>query len=228
MIRNREDVRKRAPVVRHCRLEDLESRQLLSGTGLVGDANADGIVNGLDIAVVSSNWLQTGPQPLAGDVNADGVVNGLDVALISSHWLDRAGPLAVAAPGMDAVGMNGTVAVKDIALSDPYLPTSDDVTLSLAVTNGTLSLSTSIASGIASNQVTNNGTGSVTVVAPLAAINATLADGSGLTYTPTSGFSGSDTLNLSAVDPLSNSNSAAVAISVASPPTITTPAGPLA
>jgi hypothetical protein len=50
---------------------------------LPGDANFDGVVNGLDIASVSSNWLQTGN----GDANGDGVVNGLDIALISANWL---------------------------------------------------------------------------------------------------------------------------------------------
>jgi hypothetical protein len=49
-----------------------------------GDANGDGVVNGLDIALVSSNWLSSGP---AGDVNGDGIVNGLDIAAISSNWL---------------------------------------------------------------------------------------------------------------------------------------------
>jgi hypothetical protein len=48
---------------------------------LPGDANFDGTVNGLDISLVASNWLQSGN----GDANGDGVVNGLDIALISSH-----------------------------------------------------------------------------------------------------------------------------------------------
>jgi hypothetical protein len=47
--------------------------------------NHDGIVNGLDIALVSSNWLATGINP--ADANGDGVVNGLDISLIASNWL---------------------------------------------------------------------------------------------------------------------------------------------
>ena len=70
---------------------------LLNGTGpapngtvaysaaLAGDANHDGIVNSQDLALVSSNWLQS--HSLPGDVNYDGIVNSQDLALISSNWL---------------------------------------------------------------------------------------------------------------------------------------------
>ena len=51
-----------------------------------GDANFDGVVNGLDIADVASHWLQSGTG-LEGDANGDGVVNGLDIALVSANWL---------------------------------------------------------------------------------------------------------------------------------------------
>jgi hypothetical protein len=63
-----------------------------------GDVNFDNIVNGLDIALVASHWLQKG-QDIAnvGDANYDGIVNGLDIALIASHWLQSAGGGASAA-----------------------------------------------------------------------------------------------------------------------------------
>jgi hypothetical protein len=54
-------------------------------TVLSGDANGDGIVNGQDLALISSNWLHT--NTLSGDVNFDSIVNGQDLALISSNWL---------------------------------------------------------------------------------------------------------------------------------------------
>jgi hypothetical protein len=62
--------------------------QFTFSAGLAGDANGDGIVNGQDLALVSSNWLTHGP---AGDVNSDGIVNGQDLAVISSNWLATAG-----------------------------------------------------------------------------------------------------------------------------------------
>jgi hypothetical protein len=57
---------------------------------LTGDVNHDGIVNGQDLALVSSNWLATGTG-VTGDVNGDGIINGQDLALISSNWLETAG-----------------------------------------------------------------------------------------------------------------------------------------
>ena len=65
-----------------------------SGNGTVGgdfnfsfnvlpaDANQDGVVNGLDIQQVASNWLCS--STFAGDVNGDNVVNGLDLNSIAS------------------------------------------------------------------------------------------------------------------------------------------------
>jgi hypothetical protein len=57
---------------------------------LTGDVNGDGIVNGQDLALVSSNWLHTG-SGVTGDVNHDGIVNGQDLALVSSNWLHTSG-----------------------------------------------------------------------------------------------------------------------------------------
>ena len=53
----------------------------------MGDVNFDGIVNGLDINLLASHWLQTGPiGQLPGDANRDGVVNGLDINVIATNW----------------------------------------------------------------------------------------------------------------------------------------------
>jgi hypothetical protein len=56
---------------------------------LPGDLNNDGIVNGQDIAIVASNWLQQGTPGSAGDANVDGIVNGEDIAVIASNWLSK-------------------------------------------------------------------------------------------------------------------------------------------
>jgi hypothetical protein len=66
-------------------------------TVVAGDANHDGVVNGLDIGLVSSYWLQSGSNVL-GDANHDGVVNGLDIAFISSNWLATGSSGAVQVP----------------------------------------------------------------------------------------------------------------------------------
>ena len=73
---------------------------------LPGDVNFDGVVNGLDLSLVASEWLEkgSGPSDPPGDANHDGVVNGLDVALIYSHWTDLnssgGGSAAVPEPSM--------------------------------------------------------------------------------------------------------------------------------
>jgi hypothetical protein len=53
-----------------------------------GDANFDGVVNGLDVNIIASHWLQTNANKLGpGDVTGDGVVNGLDINAIAANWL---------------------------------------------------------------------------------------------------------------------------------------------
>jgi hypothetical protein len=52
---------------------------------LPGDANQDGIVNGQDLVVVASHWMQTGSRP--GDFMGSGVVNVQDISVIASNWL---------------------------------------------------------------------------------------------------------------------------------------------
>jgi hypothetical protein len=53
-------------------------------TPIAGDANADGVVNGLDANQIAAHWLSAGP---TGDVNGDGVVNGLDINVLARNWL---------------------------------------------------------------------------------------------------------------------------------------------
>ena len=66
------------------------------------------------------------------------------------------------------------------------------MTVTFMANHGILALSTTVTNGISAGQVTTNGTGSVSVTATVAEINATLADAHGLTYTPTSGYNGAD------------------------------------
>ncbi len=63
---------------------------------LLGDANGDGVVNGLDISAVASQWNHSG-YFLVGDTNNDGVVNGLDISMVASHWLQADGPFGASA-----------------------------------------------------------------------------------------------------------------------------------
>jgi hypothetical protein len=50
-------------------------------------ANCDGVVNLLDLGLVSSNWGESVPpaNPFA-DINHDGVVNLMDLGIVTAHW----------------------------------------------------------------------------------------------------------------------------------------------
>jgi hypothetical protein len=67
---------------------------------LPGDVNFDGVVNGLDLSLVASEWLEkgSGPSDPPGDANHDGVVNGLDIALLVSHWTAASSNTSTAVP----------------------------------------------------------------------------------------------------------------------------------
>jgi len=51
---------------------------------LPADANQDGIVNGQDIALVASQWMQ--PGVFNSDLNGDGLINGQDLAIVASSY----------------------------------------------------------------------------------------------------------------------------------------------
>jgi hypothetical protein len=48
------------------------------------DINGDGIVDGIDLALVLGNW---GPCPgCPADINGDGIVDGIDLAVVLGGW----------------------------------------------------------------------------------------------------------------------------------------------
>jgi hypothetical protein len=93
-----------------------------------GDVNIDGVVNGLDISLVASHWLQMGTN-VRGDTNGDGVVNGLDISAVSAHWLQSlqgfansaggaAGSAAVPEPSTGSVGLLAAAALAGLLALD--------------------------------------------------------------------------------------------------------------
>ena len=81
-----------------------------------------------------------------------------------------------------------------ITFTDPDASAAN-VTVTLSVAHGTLALNTAVLGGLTAAQITGDGTGTITITAPLSAINATLTNATGLTYTPVSNFNGADVLN---------------------------------
>jgi VCBS repeat-containing protein len=77
-----------------------------------------------------------------------------------------------------------TITLSGISIADIDAASGNiTVTLSVPVSGGSLNLSTSVPGGVTAGQVTGNNSRSITVTAPLAAINATLANTNGLRYT---------------------------------------------
>jgi hypothetical protein len=67
-------------------IESLERRSMMSAaTAVPGDATGDGAVNAQDLALVASEWLQTGSD-LPADMLHNGIVNAQDIALVASNW----------------------------------------------------------------------------------------------------------------------------------------------
>ncbi|HEV8001664.1 MAG TPA: kelch repeat-containing protein, partial [Planctomycetaceae bacterium] len=129
-------------------------------------------------------------------------------------------PLApsITAPATASVNENSTLAFTGgdaISVTDPS-GTSEQLTL--AVSQGTLNLGTT--TGLT---VTGNGSGTVTLTGALSDLNNDLAS---LTYSPTAGYNGSDTLSLSDEDTSNGLTAAAsvgLTVNALAPPTLTAP-----
>lgn len=57
-----------------------------NSTGVVGDLNFDGLVNGADVTVVLGNWGPCGEACCPGDANGDGMVDGADITVVLGNW----------------------------------------------------------------------------------------------------------------------------------------------
>lgn len=91
------------------------------------------------------------------------------------------------------------IALRGISVADPDVKTNN-MNFTITAPNGTVTVATSVAGGVKAAQVTGNNSGAVTIVASLAALNATFADASGLSYTSRTDFRGTETLVLTATD----------------------------
>ncbi|SFJ41269.1 Ig-like domain-containing protein [Planctomicrobium piriforme] len=90
-----------------------------------------------------------------------------------------------------------SLAIRGLSVSGAA--SGETLTVQLRATFGTIQLSTSVSSGVTAGQVTGNGTSVVTITATLAAINATLASNTAVTYrAPAAGVTASDSIVLEA------------------------------
>ena len=119
--------------------------------------------------------------------------------------------------------------ISGISVADPGLNSFSDITMVFKANHGVLNFSTSVSTGLTAANLSGNGTATVTVTGSVAAINSTLADANGLTYTPNSGFNGADSLGVTSSDVATNSTQGsiplAVGMTVILPSSLTLPAG---
>ena len=197
----------------------------LAGNG-TGTVTVTAPVAAITATLADPNGLTYTPN--SGFNGADSIaVTSSDVAGNStSGSISLAVGLTVVVPPTLTLPASQASVISGMSVMDPNLPSSDTVTVTFAVNHGIVALSTTVTNGITANQVTNNGTGSVTVTATPAEINATLADASGLTYTPTNGYNGLDGIDVSATDQVESQNSGITALTIVGPLTVTAPAGP--
>ncbi len=65
-----------------------------------GDANADGVVDDEDAAILAANWqTQSGADWGDGDFNGDGAVDDIDATILASNWQSTAASASVPEPG---------------------------------------------------------------------------------------------------------------------------------
>ncbi len=185
-------------------------------TGTIG--NLEAALNGLTYTPFTS---YTGPDTLSVSL-----ADPTDTLNTSSSVAITVNPFtapAITAPSTVTVSENGSLVFSSgngnlISFTDNGSGFNSD-SMTLSVNHGTLTLGTTNGLIFSSG---SNGSAGFTVKASVANLNAALA---GMTYQPTSGYAGSDTLAISVNDPTDNkSASTSVAINV-SPlaPSITAP-----
>jgi VCBS repeat-containing protein len=85
-------------------------------------------------------------------------------------------------------------------------PATQDITVTLSVLHGTITVFTGVPNGIQVSDIANNGTATVTITATQNEINATFGNAAGVTYLNTLDFNGVETLTMTTNDQGFNGN----------------------
>jgi hypothetical protein len=186
-----------------------------------------GTVSSLDAALAGLVY-----QPTAGYAGSDSLAisvtdpgDSLSASASVSLSVNAPTPPTITAPSAATVAENSSLVFSTgkgnaITLTDASAGSGAD-SLTLSVSNGILTLASTTGLTFTTG---GNGTAAFTVTGTLSGLNAAL---NGVTYRPTAGYSGSDTLGISLSDPsdsLSDSDSIGLTVTAASAPTITAPA----
>lgn len=125
--------------------------------------------------------------------------DGNDIVFTSVFTPSNQAPV-INAPSSLIVVLDNAVGVSPFSITDTDAGNATNMRLTLTVSHGTLTLSTSVFGGLTVSDITGNGTNSVTIISSLAKMNATFGTGNGLVYRRDSGFLGSDTIVVVADD----------------------------
>ncbi|MDQ3291624.1 MAG: gliding motility-associated C-terminal domain-containing protein [Bacteroidota bacterium] len=129
-----------------------------------------------------------------GTTLADATGNGKNGTIHEgATWAEEAFPVMSATTPEDT-----ETVITGVQVSDPDAG-SEKVTLTLTVANGIIKIKNDVSNGVAAGDITNNNSNSVTINAPLVAINQTLAN-NGLVYAPNTNYSGPDNIVLTIND----------------------------
>ncbi len=147
--------------------------------------------------------------------------DSLSVSRSVALTINALAPPSISAPATSTVALNGTLVFSSsngnsISVSDAAAGGSSD-SLTLAVTNGTLTLPTTAGLTFTSGA---NGSSSLTVSGTISNLNTAL---SGLTYQPTTNYSGLASLTISIADAGDNESASKSVSLMVNSPTITAP-----
>src|SRR4029077_5170692 len=92
-------------------------------------------------------------------------------------------------PASFSTNSDTPVVLSGISISDVDVGGSV-ISAVLTVTHGTLSMNNAVVGGLSASEISGNGTATIFLQSTLAKINSTLANSSGLTFTPNGGFVG--------------------------------------
>jgi hypothetical protein len=63
-------------------VDNTTAHQVAIMSAIYGDANLDGVVDSLDLAIVQAHYGQSGMSWAQGDFNYDGVVDAIDLSYV--------------------------------------------------------------------------------------------------------------------------------------------------
>ncbi len=165
------------------------------------------VIDGNTIEFDIPSGLTLGSYTIAIAANAIQDLQGTPLSAFSATFSfdNNNDPPNISVPTSIAVNEDQVARILGLDISDADAGTGN-ISVSLSITHGTLSLITNIVGGVVSGQIVGNGTATISVTAPVSAIRATLA--AGPVYRSLANYAGTDRLVIQAND-LGNTGGAA-------------------